>query len=411
MIAPTTKSGSRILSWMLILISMAQAMDQGKRTWTLVAQKEGYAALGRHKGTNLSTITISYNATGENQFRLVSMIKGANKRFYFGTDKHRDLEGQQRSVLTLTEEDIDRVNNCVLLRIRASAKLGRVCNRRIFYLEQDGPAFMRFLHEEGRIQGLIPEEYFIRHTVETEEGDRVTGYVVTLNKDDWTNNMASNFVSNWAMQQTSQLRVYMNGNKVKHFELAESTGCVRFNIAKISTYDEEYNRVLLTLVGTKDVLHQNWRNFKGVKNRWLHLDSNTDSKKFLLFLMEMYHSQLKTEGELEIAQRRREEGDDSEEPVFTRAAEACIPTIFQDSKEAGLVREHIAERENTLKAQKLYDICGGRQENEIRRRRLVEAAYQSFIGFNVLLMCCLLVGISFAYHIGTQEENYEAIRW
>jgi len=143
---------------MLILISMAQAMDQGKRTWTLVAQKEGYAALGRHKGTNLSTITISYNATGENQFRLVSMIKGANKRFYFGTDKHRDLEGQQRSVLTLTEEDIDRVNNCVLLRIRASANLGRVCNRRIFYLEQDGPDFMRFLLEQGRIQGLNAKE-------------------------------------------------------------------------------------------------------------------------------------------------------------------------------------------------------------------------------------------------------------
>merc|ERR1711964_726317 len=45
------------------------------------------------------------------------------------------------------------------------------------------------------------------------------------------------------------------------------------------------------------------------------------------------------------------------------------------------------------------------------RRRLIEAAYYSFIGFNMLLMCGLLVGISFAYHIGTREANYEPIRW
>merc|ERR1711964_556793 len=45
------------------------------------------------------------------------------------------------------------------------------------------------------------------------------------------------------------------------------------------------------------------------------------------------------------------------------------------------------------------------------RRRLVELAYYSFIGFNMLLMCCLLVGISFAYHVGTHEVNHEPIRW
>jgi len=46
-----------------------------------------------------------------------------------------------------------------------------------------------------------------------------------------------------------------------------------------------------------------------------------------------------------------------------------------------------------------------------QRRRLVEAAYFAFIGFNMLLMCCLLVGISFAYHVGTREANYAPIRW
>merc|ERR1711964_870569 len=52
-----------------------------------------------------------------------------------------------------------------------------------------------------------------------------------------------------------------------------------------------------------------------------------------------------------------------------------------------------------------------KSEARASRRRLVEAAYYSFIGFNMLLMCGLLVGISFAYHIGTHEANYEPIRW
>merc|ERR1712096_245857 len=45
------------------------------------------------------------------------------------------------------------------------------------------------------------------------------------------------------------------------------------------------------------------------------------------------------------------------------------------------------------------------------RRRLAELGYYSFIGFNMLLMCSLIVGISFAYHVGTHESNYEPIRW
>merc|ERR1711964_701801 len=46
-----------------------------------------------------------------------------------------------------------------------------------------------------------------------------------------------------------------------------------------------------------------------------------------------------------------------------------------------------------------------------RRRRLVKVTYYSSIGFNMLLMCCLLVGISFAYHVGTHETNHDPIRW
>merc|ERR1712096_488193 len=47
----------------------------------------------------------------------------------------------------------------------------------------------------------------------------------------------------------------------------------------------------------------------------------------------------------------------------------------------------------------------------MKRRRLAEGVYYVFIGFNVLLMCTLLVGISFACHVGTHEMNYEPIRW
>merc|ERR1711964_167115 len=111
------------------------------------------------------------------------------------------------------------------------------------------------------------------------------------------------------MQQTRQLRVLMNAdNTVKYFALAESTGCLKFNIDKISTYDEEYNRVLLTIMRPQEVLKTGWgglaglgqaagRLFNGAKKRWLHLDSNTDSKKFLLFLMEMYHKDYNTSEE------------------------------------------------------------------------------------------------------------------
>merc|ERR1711964_699531 len=167
------------------------------------------------------------------------------------------------------------------------------------------------------------------------------------------------------MQQTRQLRVLMNAdNTVKYFALAESTGCLKFNIDKISTYDEEYNRVLLTIMRPKEEHKDGWMGFIqagaraiDAKKRWLHLDSNTDSKKFLLFLMEMYHTQLT--------------GNDTEK--FSNAAAASIPTIFQDLDEEGqkVVDEYIDER-NTENAGKLVDICQLQGANNLRRR-LVEA--------------------------------------
>merc|ERR1711964_863679 len=97
--------------------------------------------------------------------------------------------------------------------------------------------------------------------------------------------------------------------------------------------------------------------WKKCKNRWLYLDQNTDSKKFLLFLMEMYHTQLT--------------GNDTEK--FSKATAASIPTIFQDLDEEGqkVVNEYIDER-NTENAGKLVDICQLQGANNLRRR-LVEA--------------------------------------
>merc|ERR1711964_955051 len=343
-------------------------MGAAVEKWTLVTQK------GRYKDTNLSTIQISYNAgTKKNgEYRLVSNT--AHKLFYFSTyaNRTRKTEEQRASSVTLTEADFDKVNNSVMLRMRSSARLGKIANRKLFYLEHDGPKFIRFLLAQGRIrlqEGLTAENMFKRHTVQNAEGERVTGYCVTLNKDDWTIKMASNFVGNWAMQQTSQLRVHMNAdNTVKFFVLAESTGCLKFNIDKITTYDEEYNRVLLTIMrpkvflkagygGLSGFMHAGGRLFNGAKKRWLHLDSNTDSKKFLLFLMEMYHTQLT--------------GNDTEK--FSKATAASIPTIFQDLDEEGqkVVNEYIDER-NTENAGKLVDICQLQGANNLRRR-LVEA--------------------------------------
>merc|ERR1711964_644973 len=255
-------------------------------------------------------------------------------------------EEQRVSSITLTEADFDKVNNTVLLRMGSSAWLGKVANRKLFYLEHDGSKFIRFLLAQGRIvlqKGLTAENMFKRHTVQNAEGELVTGYCVTLNKDDWTNKMASNFVGNWAMQQTSQLRVHMNAdNTVKYFALAESTGCLKFNIVNISTYDEEYNRVLLTILRPEEYIKaagsgviQALGRWSGAKKRWLHLGSesksNTDSKKFLLFLMEMYHKDYNT-------------SDNAFCNVFSSATEAAIPTLFQGQEKEPLAWQEIARQ-------------------------------------------------------------------
>jgi len=382
MIAPTNNNNTfspklmslRSLIGMFILVNVALASNAGpgiaelsgqvsgvqKRAWTLSAQKFGYRIFGRSKDSSLSAIRISYNDEGKQEFRLVSMFFGCDKRLYFAKEKHNP----QTAVLNLTEADFDRENNCVTLRMKACSSWTRVCDRRIFYLDQDGPKFIQFLIDARKItydgEPIDSMDLFKRQT----EG--VIGYTVTLMKDDWKNKMTtclmSSWLTNWSglnkmMEQTSQLRVHMNEDNmtVKHFEISQKLGNLQFEIAEIISYDENQNRVLLKIQRSRSYKKvradrteslvgclKNVFTCNGPENRYLYLGANTDSKKFLLFLMEMYHADLT--------------GRETE--VFTRAAAVSIPTIFQGLNAEGeqLVKEYIEER-NTVNAAKFETMC------------------------------------------------------
>merc|ERR1712169_172284 len=226
--------------------------------------------------------------------------------------------------------------------MHASAKFGRGCSRRIFYLEQDGPRFMKFLVDHEKIRGLTMDHF------KREASRPVFGYTVTLMKDDVKNKAATALLwdANW-MAQTSQLRVHNENGEVS-FQISQLLDNRKFQITKISTYDEQLNRVHLTWARSKDVKAERARraneglvaNIKNVfsinaENRWLYLGANSDSKKFLLFLLETYHKDFNNNP------INRDETE-----VFSRAAAAAIPTIFQDLDEEGqtIVEEYLKER-------------------------------------------------------------------
>merc|ERR1711964_537644 len=276
--------------------------------------------------------------------------------------------GGQQSHLDLTAADIDKENNCVTLRVKACGWWTRVCDRRIFYLEQDGPEFMKFLIEQNiiktynvqtptnlmkieqrlrvAVEGIfnVPTNIFTRQTVpskdENHKGLNVTGYTVTLTKADGKNSIVTGIMSSWAlnwmglgkmMEQTCQLRVYTDDyNNIKYYEISQLMGNQKFKIAKITSYDEEQNRVRLTAMLTDDKMEAIAQGGPyggmGTVDRYLYFDTLSDSKKFLLFLMEMYHKDYNTSGRT---------------TVFSKATELSIPTFFQDPKQYKFVKEYI----------------------------------------------------------------------
>merc|ERR1712096_339668 len=286
-------------------------------------------------------------------FRLLSMI--SNKRFYFSS---KGKIGSQKSHVDLMAGDIDKENNCVTLRVKACGWWTRVCDRRIFYLEQDGPEFMKFLIEQKIIKTYnvqtvanlmkgnfnVPTNLFTRQTVpskdEHHKGLNVTGYTVTLTKADGKNSIVTGIMSSWAlnwmgqgkmMEQTCQLRVYTDEyNNLKYFEISQLMGNQKFKIIKITSYDEEQNRVRLT-AGLTDgrmaaIAQGGPYGGTGTVDRYLYFDTLSDSKKFLLFLMEMYHKDYNTSGKT---------------TVFSKATELSIPTFFQEPKQYKFVKEYI----------------------------------------------------------------------
>merc|ERR1711964_255832 len=358
------------------------------------------------------------NENGDKTFRLVG---ASDTQFYFSkADKG----------LKLKKTDHGKVNNCVRLSMTAKTwggtLTGGVRDRCIFYLDQDGPDFIKFLYEKKIVHGLDVKNF---KRASPEQDEKVIGYTVALMKDN-TMNAFGKIFGEELMKHTTQLRVHMDGKgstrSIRKFEISKggfSWGC-GFEIKQITDFTDK--KIKLVLNRPADVRNSEARvNISGIfkpVDRWLYFADKSDSKRFLLFLMENYDIFT------------------NDKKIFSDTTAAALKIYFKRTEQASVVKEWIDPQNkvyglvNLDNAPKFTTMCapdkkggeGSQQDNGLvadkqtelkqqllpdQRRRLVEAAYYSFIGFNMLLMCCLLVGISFAYHVGTHAANYEPIRW
>jgi len=293
--------------------------------------------------------------------------------------------------------------------------------------------------DERIVQGDLTMNQFKRQAAEDAP---VIGYTVDLRKD-----------SKITKRAMSKLLVHMNElddfKTVKHFEISQFIGgSMKFEITDIKSYDETKKRVLLKIQRTKTNTKvreersatkmgclKNMFTSNPLEDRWLYLESS-ESMRFMLFLMEMYQPaysgrKMHTMSCGECSADKFPEccgesykfcpkcGASQRVPDFSTPLAAAIVTVFQDNQQA--VKEYIGLPEEDTRSR--YVLKGIRDQanadvfkamcglHSRRRRRLIGAAYYSLIGFNMLLMCGLLVGISFAYHVHTHEPNYETIRW
>jgi len=416
-----------------------------RQEWTLVAQK---VRIGNSADSSLSTIKISYNEKGKDEFRIVNMIKGFDKRITISPEhKH-------------TPADIDEINNSVLLKMNAKTWtilkiLGaRVSDRRIFYLEKDGQEFLKFLIKRGNdglpdciAKNSLTMDHFKRKTLQIAgPPSLVVGYTVTLSKDDWKNEYIPG-KSLFGITQTSKLRVHMEADlkTVKHFELSQISGALEFQIEEIILAPGN-ERVLLKIERTIEGRERQEKKetILGVTNltatnRWLYLNENDDSKRFLLLLLEMFDfSEDNTLGYCPFEKCRNKEHkprttcvraatgelrcSDSDcnskwTMVFSKSVKETLKcSMFNDDKGREIVKQHIDEnsafyglalKENKQKFESM--LTAPPPTPTPGRRRLAEAAYYTFIAFNVLLMCTILVGISCAYQVA--REAHSPVRW
>merc|ERR1711964_259449 len=411
------------------------------------------------------------NENGDKTFRLVG---ASDTQFYFSkADKG----------LKLKKTDHGKVNNCVRLSMKATTWAGTltggVRDRCIFYLDQDGPDFIKFLYEKKIVHGLDVNNF---KRVSPEQDEKVIGYTVALMKDN-TMNAFGKIFGEELMKHTTQLRVHMDGKgstrSIRKFEISKggfSWGC-GFEIKQITDFTDK--KIKLVLNRSVDVRNSEARvNISGIikpAHRWLYFADKSDSKRFLLFLMENYDiftnaahctkcGQTVTSDQPDADKcsnlKCSNKGKGWKEKMFSDTTAAALKTYFKRTEQASAVKEWIDPEKpvyglvNPINKPKFTSMCGGesdpahvshdkkggegsQQEGNPKqvdpqgqraqeggpgankqtaelpdgRRRPVEAAYYSFIGFNMLLMCCLLVGISFAYHVGTHAANYGPIRW
>merc|ERR1711964_446471 len=361
--------------------------------WTLTTKKSGL--INKVRGGSLwkdtSTITVRYHPSK------------TETNWSENNHKYEKVNGWWKNEwFTMTEMiEHDKENN------RINVQISGMQNRWIYYLENDGKEFIEHLRtEEDTVNlghkynyGVKPIEHgkFKAENLpmpdELTRGDPangVYGFRVALQKEDTCMNFTNAMSMKFDLEQyfdAVSVRVYLKNNEVSYIEIPNLTTNKEAHIENIHSFNPKEETVVL---GLKDkgaptsVLGRKFDQsvsefFVGgnqVADRRLFLGTGTtgaEGKKLLKFLVDHANYEMT---------------DDSK----FRNYHADIEADWECSCHSG---NNVSEKK------------AGAQGD---RRRLVGAAYYSFIAFNMILMCCLLVGISFAY-IGTRQSSRGPVRW
>jgi len=331
----TNQMNLRSLIGILFLINTAAASNAETKSWRLTASKSGGWA---SKYSWPSAIEVEYYPDEEN-------LK------YFKSSLN-DNSGDWFTITRMI--DHDEKNN------RINVFCEGMKNRWIYYLEEDGIAFLKHL-QDTKVEGLKNANF--ERDYKRGYDSTIFGFRVALHK---MGNAApmTNFLKKINKYFDSvSVRVYLNSQrKVAYLQIDNLVVDKNLGITSIDGYEKIAQTVIFRT--SSDPQKFNGAPISGIgADRKLFLGredpTGEEGKKLLKFLIEHRDDQ----------------------------------TYFSDTRLEKIAKDTPADWQ------------------PLRRRRLVEVAYYSFIGFNMLLMCCLLVGISFAYHVGTHEVNHEPIRW
>jgi len=368
----------------LIAIFFLIALASGKKPeWTLTTQKSGIRTkiLGAVANAaclwkDTSTITVRYDP------KRTYVNMGGNNHKYCKVNRFKNEWFTITKVL-----EHDKANNRIKVQIYGMK------NRWIYYLENEGTKFIEHLRDTegtvnlkhklrnpkiapnmgGSVQDLPTPEDLKRGDVE----NGIYGFRVALQKEGAVLGSLSgilrkakkNFSALQDFFDAVSIRVHIQDGKVNYIQIPNSFGTKKATIEKIDLFDSTKNSETVVL-RLKDHIGSKIVNMKtnSAADRKLFLGGNDtiakEGRKLLKFLI-----------------------DHAKDP----------DAITDDSN----FKKFKAGIRGDWK-------CACHTGN---RRRLVEAAYYSFIGFNMMLMCCILLGISFAYRAGTHEANRGPVRW